>query len=78
MQGKSGEPEPVYRVTLQATGSDVPAVVRLRRFLKMALRGYGLRCLDVEEVNPPPRPAAPSHAHNLTLPAAAPYHQAHE
>jgi hypothetical protein len=28
----------------------VPAVVRLRRFLKAALRGYALRCVSVVEV----------------------------
>lgn len=30
---------------------DVPAVIRLRRFLKLALRSYGLRCTRAVEVD---------------------------
>jgi hypothetical protein len=37
----------VWRVTLTAEGDGPPAVVRLRRLLKAALRTYGLRCLAV-------------------------------
>jgi hypothetical protein len=46
---------PTFNVVLAALpGWGVPAVLRLRRFLKAALRAYGLRCLKVVEV-----PAAP-------------------
>jgi hypothetical protein len=46
---------PTFNVVLTALpGWGVPAVVRLRRFLKAALRAYGLRCIEVVEV-----PAAP-------------------
>jgi hypothetical protein len=38
------------RVTLRPLRSDVPAVVRLRRFLKLALRAFGLRAVEVAEV----------------------------
>lgn len=40
----------VFTVTFQATGRDTtPAVVRLKRLLKSALRGYGLRCIEAKE-----------------------------
>jgi hypothetical protein len=40
-----------YTITLRAEpGFDVPAVVRLRKFLKEALRGWGLRCVEAREV----------------------------
>jgi hypothetical protein len=42
--------EPDYRVTLRPLRDDVPAIIRLRRWLKRSLRGYGLRCLHVEEI----------------------------
>lgn len=41
------EPERV-RVTLQADGPGPPVEVRLRRWLKAALRAWGLRCVRVE------------------------------
>jgi hypothetical protein len=47
---------PIYRLTLRATGDGPPAIIRLRRFLKAALRGYGLRCLSVEEM--PEKPSS--------------------
>jgi hypothetical protein len=47
-------PEPAesltFRITLQAERSPVPAAVRLRRFLKAALRTYGLRATEVAEI----------------------------
>jgi hypothetical protein len=49
---------PVFRVRLVAMPSDVPAAVRLKRFLKAALRGYGLRCVEALEeprANSPPK-----------------------
>jgi len=40
--------EPVFVVTLQArSGSD--GIHALRAFLKLALRRFGLRCIDVRE-----------------------------
>ncbi len=43
--------KPVYRVTLRIEkSSTIPPVVLLRKFLKMALRFYGLRATVVEEV----------------------------
>ena len=50
-QGEGGMTDrPAYTVTLRATGDGPPAAVRLRRFLKAALRQYGLRCIGCEEV----------------------------
>jgi hypothetical protein len=43
---------PVYRLTLRPEPGDVPEMARLRRLLKALLRGYGLRCLSIEEVKP--------------------------
>jgi len=38
-----------FVITLTASDQgDVPAVIRLRRFLKMALRSFRLRCVRVE------------------------------
>lgn len=34
-------------LVLEALPDDVPGLVRLRRYLKLALRGYGLRCTHV-------------------------------
>ena len=45
-------PRPEYHLRLRAEPGMVPAVVRLRRFLKAALRSYGLRCVEVREVAP--------------------------
>ena len=42
--------QPEYRVTLRFSTNGVPALVRLRRFLKMARRAYGLRAVRIEEV----------------------------
>jgi hypothetical protein len=39
-----------FRVTLHAQTSDLPAIVRLRQLLKVALRGYGFRCTGLEEI----------------------------
>jgi hypothetical protein len=45
-----GEDARLFRLTLKPAPGPVPAVVRLRRLLKACLRGYGLRCVAVEEV----------------------------
>ena len=61
----SDREQPKYRVTLSFRADSVPAIVRLRRFLKMAWRAYGFRCVKVEEVAPdwpgkvPETPAEP-------------------
>jgi hypothetical protein len=46
--------QPTYRVILKAVPSDIPAVARLRRLLKIALRACQLRCVRIEEVRPHP------------------------
>ncbi len=49
MPGRPREPEE-FLVTLRAEpGWSVPVGVRLKRWLKACLRGYGLRCIDVRE-----------------------------
>lgn len=39
-----------YAIELRPEPGDVPGIVRLRRLLKSALRGYGLRCVAVREL----------------------------
>jgi hypothetical protein len=39
-----------FLVELRAEGEGPPAVVRLRRWLKAALRQHGLRCVRVQEM----------------------------
>ena len=48
----------IFRVTLRAEGHGPPAIVRLRRWLKAALRSHGLRCVSAVEINldGPPTP----------------------
>jgi len=43
---------PRYRLTLEAVPDDVPQLVRLRRLLKVLLRGYRFRCRRIEELKP--------------------------
>jgi hypothetical protein len=45
---------PTYRVDLQALADDCPAEVRLRQFLKRAVRAYRLKCVRVEQLQPGP------------------------
>ena len=52
-------PGSVYRVSVRATGPGPPAATRLRRFLKCALRAFGLRWVAVEVVDAP-APIPPS------------------
>ncbi len=48
---RADKPEPTeYRVTLRFTASGVPAIIRLRRFLKMAWRAYELKAVKVEQL----------------------------
>lgn len=50
-----------YVVTFEAQDHAVPAMNRLRKLLKIALRSFGLRCLSLEAatgpVSPPPADA---------------------
>jgi hypothetical protein len=39
-----------YRLELVATGTDEEATRKLRGMLKMALRGFGLRCVEAVEI----------------------------
>ena len=41
--------QPTFVLTLRALPSDVPVVVRLRGVLKRLLRGYGFRCVTIEQ-----------------------------
>ena len=64
-------PKPAFALTLQAVPGwgDVPAINRLRRFLKAALRSYGLRCVRCEPSEPEPGGRVAS---DLIDPPAAP------
>jgi hypothetical protein len=49
----STTPQPEeFRLVLRSVpdADGVPTIHRLRRFLKMALRGYGLKCTSAERV----------------------------
>jgi hypothetical protein len=50
-------------------GSDVPPIIRLRHFLKLALRSYGLRCIECRETHRPPAPPALPPGGRTTPPA---------
>jgi hypothetical protein len=39
-----------YRLELVATGTDEEATRKLRAMLKLALRGFGLRCVEAVEI----------------------------
>ena len=41
-----------FIIELQAAPGGIPAIVRLRKFLKMALRSYGLKCIAIRESKP--------------------------
>jgi hypothetical protein len=42
--------QPAYRITIAVSPDHVPTIIRLRRFLTMAWRGYKAKALKVEEV----------------------------
>jgi hypothetical protein len=49
--------KPTFILTLEALGDEsrygtVPAIVRMRRALKVLLRGFGLKCLTISEIQP--------------------------
>ena len=41
-----------FTITLESVPSDIPAAARLKRALKMLLRGFGLRCVTAVETQP--------------------------
>lgn len=47
-------PPEQFTLTVEALPSwgGVPATIRLKRFLKAALRSYGLRCTEAKEITP--------------------------
>lgn len=50
-----------YEIVVRAEGPGPAAAIRLRRFLKCALRSFGLRCLGIRQIpqippTPPPPP----------------------
>ena len=47
--------KPSFALVLQAAPGwgNVPATIRLKRFLKAALRSYGLKCTEAREILPP-------------------------
>jgi hypothetical protein len=55
----SKEAQPDYQLTVRPEPGPVPAIIRLRRFLKAALRVYGLKCIDMAEVKPAEPPGEP-------------------
>jgi len=44
------DPPPDIRLVLRPLVGEVPIEIRLRRLLKALLRGYGFRCLRIEDV----------------------------
>jgi len=40
-----------FTITLQAQQSKTPAIIRLRRLLKMALRTFRIRCIEIKKAN---------------------------
>ena len=45
------QPRERYALTLESLPDDAPPIIRLRRFLKMALRAYGLRCTSAVQLH---------------------------
>jgi hypothetical protein len=56
------EQRPVYHLTLRPLKDSIPAIVRLRSLLKIALRTFRLECLEAREGDPPTDPPTPSPA----------------
>jgi hypothetical protein len=48
-----------YAVILSAKPSPAPAIIRLRRLLKIALRAFALECIDVKEITTTAPESAP-------------------
>ena len=47
-----------FEIVLKAEGAGPPVEIRLRRWLKAALRGYSLRCVSVRLIQDPTMPDA--------------------
>ncbi len=41
---------PTYKIVLVANAGEVDAVSRLKQLLKVALRRFGFRCIDIRQV----------------------------
>jgi hypothetical protein len=56
-----------YRLILEVLPGNTPAVIRLRHFLKLALRAWGLRALEVGPMpmSPPPPPVAETETYGV-------------
>jgi hypothetical protein len=55
---------PNYRVTLRPLPNrQAPPIIRLRQFLKAALRSYGFQAVAVEELPAPGRTTSGGHDH---------------
>jgi hypothetical protein len=58
-------PDEVWALVVRALPHDVPGEIRMRRWLKVALRGYGIRVesvgsrLPAQPAAPPPTPKRP-------------------
>ena len=61
-----------FEIILKAEGAGPPVAIRLRRFLKGALRNYGLRCVQIGEVQDPTMPVAARGMANLGAPSPRP------
>jgi hypothetical protein len=59
---RANESQPVFRVLLRAQPGEIPATIRLKRFLKLALRAFGLRCVSCEEIQANPGTTQPGQA----------------
>lgn len=61
-------PRERFRLLIEVRGDDVPAVITLRRFLKLALRAFGIKCVSIEAApRPEGRAAAPQKALTMGL-----------
>jgi len=46
-----------FIITVEAEGRDgPPVIIRLRKFLKCALRSFGIRCVNIRPETPPDPP----------------------
>ena len=63
---------PRYLILLESTPGDAPPIIRLRHLLKAALRQYGLRCAEAEEVPEEPIEPVTRHARGRRIDLDAP------
>ena len=55
-ESKRMKNRPRYVITLEPLPDAVPAMVRLRKYLKLALRSFRLKCIEAVEQKPDPKP----------------------